>query len=94
MLCPLKTTSGVIWALQHLNPSGGQHVAQTDKKENTEGPHDWPFGRGIHRFPSQKASDAGDNRADSMFAPSQWETPLQSNAVSHWLGTNLESARW
>ena len=27
-----------------------------------------------------------------MFAPSQWETPLQSNAVSHWLGANIESA--
>ena len=32
------------------------------------------------------------NRADSRLAPSQWETSLQSNAVSHWLGTNLESA--
>ena len=31
-------------------------------------------------------------RADSMFAPSQWETALLSNDVSHWLGTNLESA--
>ena len=31
-------------------------------------------------------------RADSWFAPSQWETSLQSNAVSHWLGANLESA--
>ena len=31
-------------------------------------------------------------RADSRFAPSQWETSLQSNAISHWLGTNLESA--
>ena len=31
------------------------------------------------------------HRADSRFAPSQWETSLQSNAVSHWLGTNLES---
>ena len=31
-------------------------------------------------------------RADSRLAPSQWETPLQSNAVSHWLGANLESA--
>ena len=31
-------------------------------------------------------------RANSSFAPSQWETALQSNAVSHWLGTNLESA--
>ena len=32
------------------------------------------------------------SRADSRFAPSQWETSLQSNAVSHWLGANLESA--
>ena len=31
-------------------------------------------------------------RADSRLAPSQWKTSLQSNAVSHWLGANLESA--
>ena len=31
-------------------------------------------------------------RTDSRFTPSQWETSLQSNAVSHWLGANLESA--
>ena len=31
------------------------------------------------------------SRADSRLAPSQWETSLQSNAVSHWLGANLES---
>ena len=30
--------------------------------------------------------------ADSKFAASQWETLLQSNAISHWLGANLESA--
>ena len=30
--------------------------------------------------------------ANSRFAPSQWETSLQSNDVSHWLGANLESA--
>ena len=30
-------------------------------------------------------------RTDSRFAPSQWETSLQSNAVSHWMGANLES---
>ena len=29
--------------------------------------------------------------ADSRFAPSQCETSLQSNGVSHWLGANLES---
>ena len=31
-------------------------------------------------------------KADSRLAPSQWETSLQSNAVSHWLGANLDSA--
>ena len=31
-------------------------------------------------------------RADIRLAPSQWEMLLQSNAVSHWLGINLESA--
>ena len=31
-------------------------------------------------------------RADSWLAPSHWETTLQSNVVSHWLGANLESA--
>ena len=31
-------------------------------------------------------------RADPRFAASQWETVLQSNTVSHWLGANLESA--
>ena len=31
-------------------------------------------------------------RAHSRFAPSQWETSLQSNAISHWLGADLESA--
>ena len=33
-------------------------------------------------------------RADSRFAPSQWETALLCNGVSHWLGTSLESALW
>ena len=31
-------------------------------------------------------------RANSRLALSQWETSLQSNAISHWLDTNLESA--
>ena len=31
-------------------------------------------------------------RADSRFAPSQWETALLCNDISHWLGANLESA--
>ena len=31
-------------------------------------------------------------RADSRFAPSQWETAFLCNGISHWLGANLESA--
>ena len=31
-------------------------------------------------------------RADSRFAPSQWETALLCNDVSHWLGARLASA--
>ena len=27
---------------------------------------------------------------DSMYAPRQWETALQCNATSHWLGTDTE----
>ena len=30
-------------------------------------------------------------KADSRFAPSQWETVLLCNDVSHWLGAGLES---
>ena len=31
-------------------------------------------------------------RANSRSAPSQWEMSLPSNAISHWLGANLDSA--
>ena len=31
-------------------------------------------------------------QGDPRFAPSQWETSLERNTVSHWLGANLESA--
>ena len=32
------------------------------------------------------------HRTDSRFAPSQWETALLCNDVSHWLGASVESA--
>ena len=34
------------------------------------------------------------SRTDFRLTPTQWETSLQSNAVSHRLGTDLESAVW
>ena len=33
------------------------------------------------------------HRAHSWFAPSQWETALLCNDISHWLGANQEIAR-
>ena len=33
----------------------------------------------------------GYSGANSRFVPSQWETLLQSNGVSHWLVANQES---
>ena len=42
-------------------------------------------------FMSQNGFSLRSNRADSGFAPSQWETLLHSDAIPHWLGTNLES---
>ena len=33
------------------------------------------------------------SRADSKFAPRQWETALLCNDVSHWLGASLKSAQ-
>ena len=40
---------------------------------------------------AQVALRYGPGRADSRFVPSQWETVLLCNDVSHWLGASLES---
>ena len=45
-------------------------------------------------FVSLKISLSSIMIADSRLAPSQWETSLQSNIVSHWLDPILESALW
>ena len=39
----------------------------------------------------RNATTENRHRVNPRLAPSQWETSLQSNAVSHWLGANLES---
>ena len=41
---------------------------------------------------SPRVFDYTNFRDDSSLAHSQWETSLQSNAVSHWLDANLRSA--
>ena len=47
---------------------------------------------GPQTFWNARAGFNGKSRADSRFAPSQWEMALLCNNVSHWLGANLESA--
>ena len=54
--------------------------------------HKWSNTRILH--PCNKVSGVYRPPVDSGLAPSQWEALLQSNAVSHWLGANLESALW
>ena len=49
-----------------------------------------PFCLGLNML-NQWWSSSLIQRTDSRFAPSQWETPLESNAISHWLRANLES---
>ena len=50
--------------------------------------------RGDWRWPLKNSGNShpSHDKADSRFAPSQWETPLESNSVSHWLGAHSESA--
>ena len=48
----------------------------------------WPFCYGLNVL---KQHSQHLPRADSGFAPSQWETALLCNDVSHWLGANLQS---
>ena len=44
------------------------------------------------RWPGYLCNQKPIYRADSRFAPSQWERALLCNDVSHWLGASLESA--
>ena len=56
------------------------------------------YGQRLHDPYHQHVTDTWDEiqtevwRADSRFVPSQWETALLCNDVSHWLGASLESA--
>ena len=53
----------------------------------------WPVTLGRPRYGAIcPIPGRNNNWADYRFAPSQWETALLCNDVSHWLGANLESA--
>ena len=45
-----------------------------------------------HSFAKIPHAPCTNIRGDSKLVPSQWESLLQSNGISHWLGANLESA--
>ena len=46
----------------------------------------------VHISSLTDISSFSSSQGHYKFAPSQWETSVQSNAVSQWLGANLESA--
>ena len=72
----------------------------TPRGHSTDHPPDWrrwSLSRCHGEVPSSERQCEGVYtyrlyRAKSTFAPSQWETALLCNDVSHWLSTNLESA--
>ena len=78
-----------------IHPLAHAHI-----KEDFKVPRFWSFVRGIHQWPMDFPSQSVDAaksvivlcRAGFRLAPSQWETSLQSNTVSHWPSGNLESA--
>ena len=45
----------------------------------------------LNQYCLNQCSSAPFHRTDSRFPPTQWETVLLCNHVSHWLGANLES---
>ena len=83
-----------------------KQIVQTKYNGNIKNTYGWPFVRGIRRWTDDqiillKGQLCGKRlhlmpplcfRADSRLGARQWETSLQSTAVSHWLGTKLESA--
>ena len=75
---------GVITALTFL-----QNI---HNRRNTAHPQGWELiALAMKLYFSTRYDFFFKSTAHSRFVPSQWETSLQSNAVSHWLGANLES---
>ena len=51
-------------------------------------------GSSVITFRVFPCNHADATRADSRFVPSQWETALICNDISHWLGTHIESVMY
>ena len=87
--------SGELFRRPEMGPIGNSPIKET-LFSNTRGVHRGGVWNSIvdESWDYSSVFNKVWNRADSRLAPSQWETSLQSNAVSHWLGANLESALW
>ena len=81
----------VQWRLPRVRGSMHQSAVRITANINTHNTTWQPFKphHAIHRYFTDYSSQGW---LGSRFAPSQWETALLCNAVSHWLGASLESA--
>ena len=80
--------SDILWLSWHLKLSATWLFNSLFKLNMKTPKHQWLLGS----LKKGQSCQMCFRRADSQFAPSQWDTSLQSNAISHWLGANLESA--
>ena len=87
--------SGELFRRPEMGPIGNSPIKET-LFSNTRGVHRGGVWNSIvdESWDYSSVFNKVWNRADSRLAPSQWETLLQGNAVSHWLVANLESALW
>ena len=79
--------SSVQWSLIIAQPGMALHLLQHGNYTGWKYRLFWPHK--THRYNSSSPARC---RADSWFPPSQWETALLCNDVSHWLGASLKSA--
>ena len=84
-----KNNKQVLMENKHGTPINNHHLSAGRKV-----PVHKSFGLQCYFIIQMLCFDSKRTQADFRLAPSQWETLLQSNAVSHWLGANLESGTW
>ena len=88
-----RRRSDVIMLLLRRLPSGADPSDKQIRDTLHHQPPPWPRKgrvRMVHRWAAFSDTSTYIIRAGSRFAPSQWETALLCNDVSHWLGTSLE----
>ena len=69
----------------------GHYWHWEEPRHSSESGKTWQAQNPTDRF-NKMASQQIQLRADSRFVPSQWETALLCNDISHWLGASLQWA--